>query len=32
MDRLCLAVGLSGLRVLGFSPDPWLRERDVATA
>ena len=29
MGRLCLAVGLSGLRVLGFFTDPWLSARDI---
>jgi endonuclease/exonuclease/phosphatase family metal-dependent hydrolase len=29
MGRLCLAVGLSGLRVLGFLTEPWLTTRDI---
>jgi endonuclease/exonuclease/phosphatase family metal-dependent hydrolase len=29
MGRLCLALGLSGLRVLGFLTEPWLSARDI---
>jgi endonuclease/exonuclease/phosphatase family metal-dependent hydrolase len=29
MGRLCLAVGLSGLRLLGFFTEPWLSEQDI---
>src|SRR5829696_2316680 len=29
MGRLCLALGLSGLRVIGFFTDPWLSTRVI---
>ena len=29
MGSLCLALGLSGLRVLGFLTEPWLSARDI---
>src|SRR3954463_9816298 len=29
MSRLCLALGLSGLRVIGFLTDPWLSQREI---
>jgi len=29
MGRLCLAIGLSGLRVLGFLTEPWLATDDI---
>jgi len=29
MGRLCLAVGISGLRLLGFLTEPWLATRDI---
>jgi endonuclease/exonuclease/phosphatase family metal-dependent hydrolase len=29
MGRLCLAVGISGLRVLGFLTEPWLSTQDI---
>lgn len=29
MGRLCLALGLSSLRVLGFLTEPWLSTRDI---